>query len=57
MNVKQIESDNDYLVTLKTIERLMSAGANTAASDELSMLTTLVEVWEQKRFPLELRDS
>jgi HTH-type transcriptional regulator/antitoxin HigA len=57
MKIKPIKSDNDYRATLKVIEGLMSAEANTPAGDELDILTTLVEAWERKHFPLDLPDA
>ncbi|MFH1158111.1 MAG: DNA-binding protein [Pseudomonadota bacterium] len=56
MNIKPIKTKKDYETALKRIESLMSARKNTARGDELDVLTTLVEAYEQKRFQIDNPD-
>ncbi len=46
----------NYEATLKRIEALMDAELNTPDGDELDLLTTLVEIYEEKHFPIGLPD-
>lgn len=57
MNVKPIKTDKDYRETLKEIESLMSAKADTQEGDRLDVLTTLVEAYERAHFPMDLPDA
>ena len=57
MNVKPIKTDTDYRQTLKEIEALMSAEADTPEGDRLDVLTTLVEAYERVHFPMDLPDA
>lgn len=56
MEIKPIRTDHDYRLALREIEGLMCAGMNTAEGDRLDILTTLVEAYERKHFPMELPD-
>lgn len=56
MNIKPIKTDADYQNTLKEIESLMSAKANSPEGEKLDVLVTLVESYEAKNFPLDLPD-
>src|SRR4051794_2583039 len=56
MQIKPIKSERDYRRALKQIDRLMDARANTPAGDELDVLTTLVEAWEEKHHVIDLPD-
>ncbi len=53
---KLIKNDREYEATLERIEALMDAGPNTPDGDELELLTTLVELYEEERFPVGLPD-
>ena len=57
MNVKPIKTDKDYRETLKEIEALMLAEADTPEGDRLEVLVTLVEAYERTHFPLDLPDA
>ena len=50
MNIKPIKTKKDYENALKRIETLFNAKPNTADGDELDILVTLVEAYEQKHF-------
>jgi len=50
MKLKPIKTKKDYEFTLKKIEELWGAKANSAEGDMLEILVTLVEAYEQKKF-------
>lgn len=56
MTIKPIRTKRDYEASLKAIEALMGAKRGTAEGDKLDVITTLVEAYEQKQFPLDLPD-
>jgi HTH-type transcriptional regulator/antitoxin HigA len=49
---RQIRTETDYRAALDEIERLFDAELNTPESDRLEVLTTLVEAYEQKHYPI-----
>jgi HTH-type transcriptional regulator / antitoxin HigA len=50
--IKPIRTEEDYEATLLRIESLMMAEAGTPEVDELEVLGTLVELYEEKHFPM-----
>ena len=56
MPAKVIKNDREYDVALERIEALMDAAPNTPQGDELELLSTLVDLYEQKQFPIDLPD-
>lgn len=56
MKIKPIRSDADYRATLREIEALMTAAPATSAGERLDVLTTLVEDYERRHFPMDLPD-
>src|SRR5262245_10039824 len=55
MQIRPIKSEQDYEATLKRIESLM--GSNKEADlNELEVLATLVDVYEQEFHPIEAPD-
>ena len=50
MNIKPIKTEQDYNSTLSRIENLMDAKPNTPQMDELEVLTTLVEAYEEQHY-------
>lgn len=56
MDIKPIKTQTDYHNTLKEIEALMSAQPNSPEGEKLDVLTTLIEAYEAKHFPLDLPD-
>ena len=52
--IKPIRNEQDYEATLDRIEQLMEAVPNTPEFDELDVLTTLVEAYEEKHYPIDL---
>ena len=56
MNIKPIKNELDYSNTLNKIENLMDAKPNTVQMDELEVLTTLVEAYEEQHYNLDAPD-
>ncbi len=56
MEIRPVKSQADYLATLKEIESLMSAEADTAEGDRLDVLVTLVEAYERDHYPIDFPD-
>jgi HTH-type transcriptional regulator/antitoxin HigA len=54
--IRPIKTDADYDLALQRASELMSAEPNTPAADELEVLATLIELFEDKHFPIELPD-
>jgi len=46
MEIQPIKTEAEYEATLKEIERIFDAPADTPESDRLERLTTLVEAYE-----------
>ena len=57
MNVKPIKTDIDYQAALREIETLMNARPDSPEGEKLDVLTTLVEAYERKHYPLEIPDA
>lgn len=53
MTMKLIRSEADYDEALSRLEELMGARAGTPEGDELELLSTLIEHYEEERFPIE----
>ena len=53
-SIKPIKTEADY--ALERIEQLMESEPDTAESDELDVLTTLVEAYEEQHYPINLPD-
>jgi len=54
--VKPIRTEVDYRQARNRIEKLMSAEPGTPEGDELDVLATLVDAYEEKRFPMDAPD-
>ena len=53
---KVIKTEEEYELSLGRIEELMDATLGTPEGDELELLSTLVEVYEEKHYPIALPD-
>jgi HTH-type transcriptional regulator/antitoxin HigA len=51
MQLNPIETEADHEAALREIERLWGAEESTAEGHRLDELTSLVEVYEEARFP------
>ncbi len=49
---KTIKTEEDYNLALSRIDRLMDAKPGTSEFDELELISTLVEIYEDKHFPI-----
>src|SRR5580698_9818650 len=56
MHLKPIKTKADHESALREIERLWGAKEGTPDGDGLDVLTTLVEVYEEARFPIDIPD-
>jgi HTH-type transcriptional regulator/antitoxin HigA len=56
MLIKPIKSESDHAAALREIESLWGAEEGTAEGDQLEVLTTLVEAYEQAHFPIAAPD-
>ena len=56
MKIKPIRNDDDLRATFKQLERVFQAKPGTAAADEMEVLVTLIESYEQKHFPMGAAD-
>ena len=56
MNIRPIKTEHDYTNSLNQIESLMDANPNTPQMDELEVLTTLVEAYEEQHYKIESPD-
>jgi len=56
MDIKPIKTELDYQAALKEIELLMDAHPETPEGDRLDVMTTLVEAFEAKYYPIEAPD-
>ena len=57
MEIRPMKTNVDYRTALKEIETLMRAKENSPEGDRLDVLTTLVEAFEERRFPMEAPDA
>jgi HTH-type transcriptional regulator/antitoxin HigA len=53
MDIKPIKSMRDYKNALKEIESFFNAKFGTPEGDRLDVLTTLVEAYEAKQYPID----
>ena len=56
MNIRPIKTVADYQVALSEIENLFDATPNTPRGDQLEVLTTLVEAYEEQHFAIPAPD-
>jgi HTH-type transcriptional regulator/antitoxin HigA len=55
MNIRPIRTDEDHRSALAEIEKLWGAPEGTSKGDKLDILVTLVETYEERRWPLNSR--
>ena len=55
MDIRPIRTDDDHSRALAEIERLWGAADGTPEGDKLDILLTLVEAYEERRWPLKRR--
>jgi len=57
MEIRPIRTDEDHRAALAEIEALWGAPEGTEEGDKLDVLVTLVEIYEAKRWPIEIDES
>ena len=56
MDIKPIKGEADYERALRRVEELWDAPQGSAESDEMDILTTLIEAYEREHYPIDLPD-
>ena len=56
MDIKPIKGEADYDRALRRVEELWDAPQGSAESDELDILTTLIEAYEREHYPIDPPD-
>jgi HTH-type transcriptional regulator/antitoxin HigA len=56
MKIKPIKSKRDYDAALKEVQQLWNAEPNTPDGDNLEILITLIEAYEEKHYPIDPPD-
>lgn len=56
VSLKPIRSDADYEAALAEVARLWGARSDTPEGDRLDVLTTLIEVYEARHYPMDPPD-
>lgn len=54
MDIKPIRGEADYERALRRVEELWDSPEGSAESDELDILTTLIEAYEREHYPIDL---
>jgi HTH-type transcriptional regulator / antitoxin HigA len=52
MKPKLIKNEREYQMALKRVEKLMDARQGTPQGDELELLATLIELYEERNAPI-----
>lgn len=52
MNIKPIRSDDDLRAAFLSLETIFQAEEGTPEADEMEILVTLIEAYEQKHYPI-----
>ena len=56
MNIKPIRNDEDLRTAFKRLELVYQAQEATPEADEMEILVTLIEAYENKHFPIRAAD-
>ena len=56
MNIRPVKTKRDYQAALKRMEQLWGSPLGTPKGDELDVLATLVDRYEEEHFPIDIRD-
>jgi len=56
MTIKLIKNETDYNIALARVDEIFDAAPSTAEGDELDLLTSLIELYESKNFPMDMPD-
>jgi HTH-type transcriptional regulator/antitoxin HigA len=55
MDIKPIRDEVDYDRALRRVEELWDSPEGSAESDELDIITTLIEAYEREHYPIDPR--
>ncbi len=56
MGIRPIRTESDYEAALKEIEQLMNSVPDSPEADRLEVLSTLVEAYEERHYPIPAPD-
>jgi HTH-type transcriptional regulator/antitoxin HigA len=56
MNIKPIRNDDDLRVAFGQLEKVFQVKEGTPEADEMEILVTLIEAYEQKHYPISAAD-
>jgi HTH-type transcriptional regulator/antitoxin HigA len=56
MDIKPIRGEADYERALRRVEELWDSSEGSAESDEMDVLATLIEAYEEEHYPIDLPD-
>jgi len=56
MEIKPIRTQKDYVAALARIEEIFDAEPDTPEGDELEIISSLVETYERRNYPIGLPD-
>ena len=56
MEIKPVKTEADYRAALKEIETLMLAEPDSPDGEKLDVMSTLIEAYESRHYPLDLPD-
>lgn len=56
MKIKPLKTDKDYKSALEHVQRLWNAEPDTPDGDDLDVLITLIEAYEEKHYPIDPPD-
>ncbi len=56
MDIRPVNTKADYRAALKDIESLMMAKADSSEGEKLDILTTLIEAYESRHYPIDMPD-
>ena len=54
MRIRPIKNDKDHERALLRIEQMWGASPGTVKGDELDVLVTLVEAWDEQAYPIDV---
>ena len=52
MHPRLIKTEREYRATLRRVDELMDARTGTRQGDELELLATLIEIYEEEHSPI-----
>jgi HTH-type transcriptional regulator/antitoxin HigA len=56
MDIRPIRTEADYRAALREVERLWNAEPGTLEGDQVEVLSTLIEAYEEKHYPIPAPD-